>query len=349
MRLFLLVFVYFSILAMNASCGSEEKSQKSNPPSLTIQKSGDGMVYIPGGDFYMGTNETDAYQVEKPAIKQSVAPFWMDETEVTNAQFVTFIKETGYVTLAEKEPDWEELKKQLPPGTPKPADIDLQPGSLVFQPPQHNVPLHDISLWWKWVTGASWKHPDGPGSTLEGKENLPVVHISLEDAKGYAEWAGKRLPTEAEWEFAAKAGTEFQRFPWGQELTLDATFMANTFQGSFPTTDTGEDGFAGMAPVKSFPANAYGLYDMIGNVWELTADWYDAIKYRRVAGNAPPLDSAISLCYNPTNSYAMEIVIKGGSFLCTESYCINYRPAARHGQAYDSGTSNIGFRCVKSI
>lgn len=345
----LIKLIIFSILLH--SCSTKKSETKEAPISSQheVVYSEDGMVLIPAGEFYMGTDEMESYPVERPAVKRQIKSFWMDETEVTNTQFSQFVEETGYVTLAEKIPDWEEMKKQLPPGTPKPSDEDMQPGSLVFSPPSHEVPLQDISLWWKWVLGASWKHPEGPGSNIEGKENHPVVHIAYEDAEAYAKWAGKRLPTETEWEYAAKAGIDHQRYAWGDTFKPRGKFMANTFQGKFPHENLSEDGFEGTAPVKSFAPNGYGLYDMIGNVWEMTSDWFDAIKFQRLSGNAPALDSSISLCYNPSNPYALEKVIKGGSFLCADDYCINYRPSARQGQDYESGTSNIGFRCVRDF
>jgi len=307
----------------------------------------DGMVWIPGGEFVMGTNEMDAYAAEKPAVDLTVSGFWMDIHEVTNAEYAKFVEETGYVTLAEVKPDWELLKQQLPPGTPKPDDSVLIAGSMVFTPPPYKVPTQDISLWWSWVAGANWRHPEGPGSTIEGLENHPVVHISYDDAKAYADWAGKRLPTEIEWEFAARGGANGKRFAWGDELTPNGQFLANTFQGNFPNENLGMDGFKGTSPVKSFAPNSFGLYDMIGNVWELTDDWYDALKYARLAGQAPKLDAGMNPCYNPDNPYAKERVIKGGSYLCADNYCVNYRPSARQGQSFDSGTSNVGFRLVK--
>lgn len=307
----------------------------------------EGMVWIPGGEFVMGTNEVDAYAAEKPAVDLKVAGFWMDTHEVTNAQFKKFVDETGYITIAEQDLDWEELKTQLPPDTPKLDDSLLVAGSMVFSPPSYAVPTRDISLWWEWVDGASWKNPEGPDSDLKGKEQHPVVHIAFDDAEAYAAWAGKRLPTENEWEFAARGGANGKRFAWGDELTPNGQYLANTFQGNFPNDNQSLDGFSGTSPVKSFAPNTFGLYDMIGNVWELTADWYDALKYARLAGQAPKLDANMNQCYNPDNPYAMERVIKGGSYLCADSYCVNYRPSARQGQAFDSGTSNVGFRLVK--
>ncbi|GGZ15556.1 hypothetical protein GCM10007049_04620 [Echinicola pacifica] len=307
----------------------------------------DGMVWIPGGEFMMGTDEEDAYPAEKPAVKRRVNGFWMDETEVTNAQYTKFTEETGYITVAERDLDWEEMKKQLPPDTPKPEESLMKAGSMVFFPPSQPVDKGDISNWWKWVTGANWRHPEGPETDLKGRMDHPVVHIAYEDAVAYADWAGKRLPTEAEWEFAARGGIMNKRYSWGDELRPNGKIMANTFQGNFPNANKGEDGFMGTAPVKNFEPNQYGLYDIIGNVWELTDDWFDAIKFQRLAGSAPKLDATMNQCYNPTNPYAQERVIKGGSYLCSDNYCINYRPSARQGHAYDSGTSNVGFRCIK--
>ena len=346
------------ILIIFASCNSSTQSSETqdNPTSNEVVFADpeppvkeEGMVWIPGGEFVMGTNESDAYDAEKPAVNIKVSGFWMDTHEVTNAEFAKFVDETGYITVAERKPEWEELKKQLPPGTPKPDDSILVPGSMVFTPPPYPVPTQDISLWWSWVNGANWKNPEGPGSDLKGRENHPVVHIAFEDAQAYAKWAGKRLPTEFEWEFAARGGVNGRKFAWGDELTPSGKHLANTFQGNFPNENLGTDGFLATSPVNSFPPNSFGLYDMIGNVWELTADWYDALKLARIAGQAPKLDAGMNPCYNPNNPYAQERVIKGGSFLCSPNYCVNYRPSARQGQAFDSGTSNVGFRLVKDV
>lgn len=336
------------------SCESKNKRESIDEEKMVIAPRNEptakeaGMIWIPGGNFVMGTDEMNAYPAEKPAVQLSVKGFWMDPHEVTNAEYLKFTEETGYVTLAEVKPDWELLKQQLPPGTPKPDESVLVAGSMVFTPPPYPVPTQDISLWWSWVEGANWRHPEGPGSSIEGRENHPVVHISYDDAKAYADWAGKRLPTEIEWEFAARGGAKGKRFAWGDELTPNGQFLANTFQGNFPNDNKGTDGFMGTSPVKSFAPNSFGLYDMIGNVWELTDDWYDALKYARLAGQAQKLDAGMNPCYNPDNPYAKELVIKGGSYLCAENYCVNYRPSARQGQSFDSGTSNVGFRLVKS-
>lgn len=341
---FLKVFVCCSLLA----CENNNQNKNVAVEISNESKKMDGMVLIQGGDFSMGTNDQNSYPSERPAVLRKVDSFWMDETEVTNKQFAAFVEATGYVTVAERKPDWEEMKQTLPPGTPKPDESLLVAGSLVFVEPDKAVRLDDISQWWEWVPGANWKHPEGPGSDLVGSENHPVVHIALEDAEAYAKWAGKRLPTEAEWEYAAKGGNN-SRFPWGDELTPAGQFKANTFQGNFPHDNIVSDGFSGTAPVRSFSPNEFGLYDMIGNVWEMTDDWFDAAAFMREKALAPPLDTAISKCFNPENPYAIEKVIKGGSFLCADDYCINYRPSARRGQDVFSGTSNVGFRCVKDV
>jgi sulfatase modifying factor 1 len=329
-------------------CDVNSKKVVNNETTDVIQESIHGMVLIEGGEFTMGTNDQNSYPSERPAVLRSVNSFWMDETEVTNKQFSAFVEATGYKTVAERKPDWEDMKQTLPPGTPKPDESLLVAGSLVFVAPNEAVSLGDISQWWKWVPGANWKQPEGPESDIQGKENHPVVHIALEDAEAYAAWAGKRLPTEAEWEYAAKGGKN-SRFPWGNELTPSGSFKANTFQGEFPHENVGLDGFEDAAPVRSFEPNDYGLYDMIGNVWELTSDWFDAAAFMREKAMAPALDTTVSKCYNPENPYAIEKVIKGGSFLCADDYCINYRPSARRGQDVYSGTSNVGFRCVKDV
>jgi formylglycine-generating enzyme required for sulfatase activity len=307
-----------------------------------------GMIWIPGGEFTMGTDEELSYVPERPAHSVRVDGFWIDETEVTNEQFAKFVEATGYITTAERKPDWEKLKKQLPPGTPKPHDSMLVAASLVFTQPNHPVSLESPANWWSWVPGANWRHPEGPGSRIDGRGDHPVVQVSWEDANAYAEWAGKRLPTEAEWEFAARGGLESKRYAWGDEFRPNDQWMANTWQGHFPDKNTGEDTFDRTAPVRSFLPNGYGLYEMTGNVWEWCADWYDAGLYPRRAGQGV-IDnpSGPESGYNPSDPYAEERVTKGGSFLCTKDYCSNYRPSARRGTAWDTGMSHIGFRCVK--
>lgn len=327
-----------------------ETRQETNPEVVAAEKPGEpipGMVWIAGGTFVMGTDEDQAYDHERPAHQVKVSGFWMDESEVTNEQFAVFVKETGYTTVAERKPKWEELQKQSPPGTPAPPDSLLVPGALVFNPPGHPVMLNDYSQWWRWLPGTDWQHPEGPESNLDGRMHLPVVHVAFEDALAYCEWAGKRLPTEAEWEFASRGGAEQQRYAWGNEVKHNGRFMANTFQGSFPNHNSAEDGYDRLAPVKSFPPNAYGLYDMIGNVWEWTSDWYHVEYFRQLARNNVSVNpSGPTEPYDPNEPYAIKRVSKGGSFLCADDYCVNYRPSARQGTAFDSGMSNLGFRCV---
>jgi len=311
----------------------------------------DGMVWVPPGDFSMGSVRSDAWPSEGPVHTVRVDGFWMDATEVTNAQFARFVEATGYLTVAERPISWEELKAQLPPDTPKPPDEMLLPGSLVFVPPGPDATDEDLTVWWKWTPGADWRHPEGPGSTIEGRMDHPVVQVAWEDAVAYAKWAGKRLPTEAEWERAARGGVEGAHFVWGEDAPSDAKPQSNIWQGVFPASNTLADGFLRTAPVKSFPANGYGLYDMAGNVWEWCDDWYVYDQYRRrtarlapgaVVENPPGPDEP----WDPNEPFAKKRVIRGGSFLCNASYCSSYRPSARLGGAYDTGTSHTGFRCV---
>ncbi|MBL9118887.1 MAG: formylglycine-generating enzyme family protein [Phycisphaerae bacterium] len=311
------------------------------------------MVWIPGGEFTMGGVDRLARPDEQPLHRVRVAGFWMDSTEVTNAEFRRFVEATGYVTTAERAVDWEELKRQLPPGTPRPPEDMLQPGASVFTPPSGQVDLADFRQWWTWTPGASWRHPSGPHTTLEGKDDHPVVHVSWDDAVAYCAWAGKRLPTEAEWEFAARGGLDQAVNVWGNE-PVDHT-RANTWQGHFPDHNTREDGFVGAAPVRSFPPNGYGLYDMAGNVWEWCADRFRADEYSRrveaagqgavVADPKGPPNSS-----DPRNPHAPESrVHRGGSFLCSDRYCASYRPSARMASPPDNAMQHLGFRCVLSV
>jgi formylglycine-generating enzyme required for sulfatase activity len=306
------------------------------------------MVAIPGGEFTMGTDSELGWPDEKPAHQVRVDPFWMDETEVTNAQFAKFVKETGYVTTAEKPPVLEEIMKQMPPGTKPPPKQDLVAGSLVFRPTKGPVDTRDFSQWWRWTPGACWKHPEGPGSDIKDKDDYPVVHVSWDDAAAYAKWAGKRLPTEAEWEFAARGGLDGKTYVWGEDKPgADGKWQCNIWQGKFPYKNTADDGFEGTAPVKSYKPNGYGLYDMAGNVWEWCADWYDRGLYRRRAGKDVinnPKGPAKTI--DPQRPFMPQRVQRGGSFLCNDSYCSRYRPSARHGCSPDTGMSHVGFRCV---
>ncbi|WP_035141363.1 formylglycine-generating enzyme family protein [Flavobacterium daejeonense] len=308
-----------------------------------------GMIKIDGGDFLMGAPDILGRDDEYPQHKVSVSSFYMDETEVTNSQFAVFIKATGYVTTAEKAPIWEDLKKQLPPGTPKPADSLLIAASLVFKPTLGPVPLNNPGLWWQWKKGADWKHPEGPESSITGKENFPVVQISWDDAIAYARWAGKRLPTEAEWEFAARGGLKDQPYPWGSEEPYDGKPKANTWDGQFPYNNTRKDNYSGLAPVKSYAANNFGLFDMAGNVWEWCNDNYSSDYYRQLSSETSknptgPIDS-----YDPNQPGVPVKVIRGGSFMCNEKYCSGYRASSRMISSADTGLQNTGFRCVFSI
>ncbi len=309
-----------------------------------------GMVWVPGGTFTMGGDDPLAREDEKPLHRVRVDGFWMDQTEVTNAQFRAFVEATGYKTLAERPVDWEELKKQAPPGAAKPPDEMLEPGSLVFTPPDHAVDLRDYSQWWTWTLGADWRHPEGPGSSIEGKDDHPVVHIAHEDALAYCKWAGRRLPTEAEWEFAARGGLEGKVNVWGDE-PVDPK-RANIWQGPFPHRAQVQDGFERTAPVKSFPPNGYGLYDMAGNVWEFTSDLYRTDAYARRAQALGPDGVADNptgpkRSIDPRNPFApVSYVQRGGSFLCNDVYCASYRPSARMAVPPDTGLSHSGFRTV---
>jgi formylglycine-generating enzyme required for sulfatase activity len=272
----------------------------------------------------------------------------MDKTEVTNAQFRKFVEATGYITTAEKAPDWEEMKKQLPPGTPKPADELFVAASLTFTPPLHAISLHDASQWWTWKGGANWRRPEGPGSSIEGKEAYPVVHISWYDAVTYCKWAGKRLPTEAEWEYAARGGKEGLPFPWGAEPIDKGRPKANTWQGEFPVKNTSWDGFGKLAPVASYAPNPFGLHDLAGNVWEWCADWYDEAYYRQAEGSTDSNPKGPGKSNDPMEPTVPKKVVRGGSFLCNASYCKGYRVSSRMKSSMDTGLENTGFRCVST-
>lgn len=279
-----------------------------------------------------------------PVHRVRVDPFWMDKTEVTNAEFTAFVKATGYITVAEIAP----RKEDFPSAPPE----SLVPGSIIFSPPAAQPSsLEDAYSWWRFQPGANWRHPQGPDGTIDGKDDTPVVHIAYSDADAYAHWAGKRLPTEAEWEFAARGGLDGKNYPWGDELTPDDKFMGNIFEGDFPTHDTAADGFAGIAPVARFPANAYGLHDMAGNVWEWCSDWYRPDYYATLAKEAPvtinPRGPASSA--DPAEPGLSKRVQRGGSFLCSSQYCSRYVVGARGKGEVDSGTNHLGFRCVMDV
>lgn len=304
-----------------------------------------GMVWINGGSYLMGADDKQGQEDEYPKHSVTLKGFYIDVTEVTNAQFENFVKATRYKTTAERKPDWELIKKQLPPNTPKP-DLDLLvPASLVFKPATGKVNLSDYSQWWVWTKNADWKHPHGPNSTIKGKGNYPVVHVSFEDAKAYCKWAGKRLPTEAEWEWAARGGLKNKVYPWGNEAVNAGNPKANIWEGAFPYKNNLKDKFYYLAPVKSFKPNGYGLYDMAGNVWEWCSDYYDSRFYasaRNFDNPKGPLES-----FDPDDVYAIKRTIRGGSFLCNDSYCSGYRVSRRMKTSEDSSLEHLGFRCVK--
>ena len=307
-----------------------------------------GMVFIAGGNFMMGADNKQASQDEYPKHKVTVSGFWMDETEVTNAQFAAFVKATGYVTTAEKDVNWDEIKKQVPAGTPKPDPEALKAASLVFKPTKHRVDLNDFSVWWSWKQGANWKHPQGPQSNIKDKENYPVVHICWDDAVAYCSWAGKRLPTEAEYEFAARGGLQNKLYPWGDEPLSAAKPQCNYWQGDFPVTNDLKDKYYSSAPVKSFNPNGYGLYDIAGNVWEWCSDLYHVDYYKMVVQPDGVINpKGPSKSYDPDEPTAIKRVTRGGSFLCNEAYCSGYRCARRMKSTADTGLEHLGFRCVQ--
>ena len=341
MRYLLVLLSTFLIVVSCSSSKEQEKHITEIPPE---------MVLIPSGTFTMGGRSDQAYADEFPQHQVKVSAFLMDETEVTNAQFKAFVEATGYVTTAERAVDWEELKKQLPSGTPKPADSLLAGGSLIFEKTNKPVELNDVSQWWVWTIGANWRQPEGPHSDIEQKMNHPVVHVSWEDANAYAKWAGKRLPTEAEWEWASMGGLENAKYPWGDEHVESAYEKANFWQGVFPFQNHKLDGFDASAPVKSFPPNGYGLYDMAGNVWEWCIDKYDVRSYT-VNANSGLLEnpSGSEEYYDPREPHTPKHVIRGGSFLCNDSYCSGYRTSRRMSSSRDSGFNHTGFRCARSL
>jgi formylglycine-generating enzyme len=312
---------------------SAELRQPSLPPN---------MIWMPGGKFRMGSDRH--YPEEAPAHHVTVSAFWIDRTPVTNRQFRKFVNETGYVSFAELKPNADDYPGALP--------HMLKAGSLVFTPPKHAVDLRDWSQWWTFKFGANWRRPYGPRSSISGLDDHPVVHVAYRDAEAYAKWAGKELPSEAEWEFAARGGLDDAEFAWGDELTPGGAHQANTWQGNFPFENLAADGFERTAPVTAFPPNGYGVYDMIGNVWEWTADWWSS---RHEADAAKPCcipenprggreDDSYDLC-QPKIRIPRK-VLKGGSHLCAPNYCRRYRPAARHAEPVDTSTSHVGFRCI---
>ena len=299
-----------------------------------------GMVWIPAGEFWMGSDEPK-FADARPWHRVRLSGYWIDKNLVTNAQFARFVAATHYVTVAERKPKAEDFPNA-------PPEV-LVPGSVVFTPPSHAVPLDNGMQWWAYVPGANWRHPQGPSSTIKGRETYPVVHIAYEDAEAYAKWVGERLPTEAEFEYAERGGLDRAPYAWGKEFNPGGKFMANTFQGHFPEKDTGADGHIGISPVGSYKANGYGLYDMSGNVWEWTSDWYRPDYYKMLAANGPvavnpkgPEDSI-----DPSEPGVSKKVHRGGSFLCSDQYCSRYMPGGRGKGEPSTSTNHLGFRLVK--
>jgi len=351
------LLVLAAVIAVCAGVAYGAAQYLSRPVEPTILE-GDGvrgpkgMVWVPRGEFLMGSDHKLAQRNERPAHKVRVRGFWMDQTHVTNAQFAEFVKATGYVTTAERKPDWETIKVQVAPGTPKPPDSALVPGAMVFVGTDRPVPLDDYSRWWAYTPGADWRHPQGPKSGIDGKDDHPVVQVSYEDAKAFAKWAGKRLPTEAEWEFAARGGLEQATYAWGDEFEPKMLNYWDTKQQPFPVVSPKAGGAAGTSPARTFPPNGYGLYDMTGNAWQWVADWYDSNYFAEQAR----LKKVIEDPRGPDASYdpydrgvpieAPKRVTRGGSFLCNVDYCLSYRPSARRGTDPYNPMSHLGFRLV---
>jgi formylglycine-generating enzyme required for sulfatase activity len=308
------------------------------------------MTWIPGGEFSMGAADPPdmdmvgmkATRDSRPVHRVYVDGFFMDKTDVTNAEFAKFVTATGYVTVAERKPRQEDF----PTAPPE----NLVAGSVVFSPPEHPVQLNDHFQWWSYVPGANWRHPLGPGSDIKAKDNFPVVQVAYEDATAYAKWAGKRLPTEAEWEFAARGGLSGKPFVWGDQFRPSGKWMANTHQGHFPDRDTGDDGHVGIAPVAQYPPNGYGLYDMAGNVWQWTSDWYRPDYYQQLAatGGVAHDPQGPEFSFDPEEPNQPKKVQRGGSFLCTDQYCSRYMVGTRGKGEVSTGTNHLGFRCVST-
>lgn len=332
---------------------SEFKPTIENKYKPTAAKTPEGMVWIPGGEFSMGTNVEDESLCSIKGVTKDAAPihrvyldgYYMDKTEVTNEQFEKFVKATGYITVAEQKPTKEEF--------PTASEEDLVAGSAIFTPTPSAINLNDFMQWWRYQEGADWRHPEGPESNIKGKEKYPVVHVVYEDAAAYAKWAGKRLPTEAEWEFAARGGKTGNLYAWGNTLKPNGKFQANIYQGHFPIKDgdTGEDGYKGIAPTNQYAPNGYGLYDMAGNVWEWVNDWYSYDYYKTLAesGTVVRNPQGPSASNDPTQPTELKRVHRGGSFLCTDQYCTRYMVGTRGKGEYRSAANHLGFRCVKSI
>ncbi|MBI5173306.1 MAG: formylglycine-generating enzyme family protein [Candidatus Obscuribacter sp.] len=339
------------------------KAESTFQPTLANQiekqpKAPPGMVFIPGGEFSRGSldptcggsnacSASDPMKDARPLHRVYVSGFFMDKTEVTNEQFEKFVKATGYKTVAEIAPSREEF--------PDAPEENLVAGSTVFTPTPGAVPLNNFLRWWRYEKGADWRHPQGPKSTIKGRSHYPVVQIAYPDAEAYAKWAGKRLPTEAEWEFAARGGLSGETYAWGSELKPQGRYMANYWQGQFPVKDTGLDGFAGIAPVAKFPPNKYGLYDVAGNVWEWCSDWYRADYYQQLAAAYEDKKEVVKnpqgpeQAWDPHEPRVAKRVHRGGSFLCSDQYCTRYMVGTRGKGEINTAADHLGFRCVKDL
>lgn len=358
---YLTYLLTFTPIVLLYQCKSETKSAqidisvvdetiilKEQPADILTPE---GMVWVEGKTFTFGAKPDDAYAMQKemPSHRVTVDGFFIDITEVTNKQFKAFIAATNYITVAERAIDWEEMKKQVPEGTPKPHDSLLQPGSLIFNKDVNNVAnMENYGQWWTWKNGANWQHPYGPDSDIEGKDNFPVIHIAYEDAISYCEWANRKLPTEAQWESAAQGTATDFIYTWGNNPEI-LDEHANTWQGNFPVLNDSKDGFEYIAPVKSYPPNTIGIYDMLGNVWEMTSDFFDVNHNKNLGSNNLMNPKGASKTFNPNNPYEVQRIIKGGSFLCNASYCASYRISAKMPMTLDSGSDHTGFRTVATV
>lgn len=340
------IIAIFAVVLVGVALGSVVAMKKANKDTakkydkpgamgheVVFRGDKNNMVYIPAGKFWMGS--VDGQTDEKPPHEVELDGFWMDKTEVTNEEFEKFVRATGYITMAERKPKSEDF-----PGVPPEA---LVPGSIIFTPPPGEVSLENHMAWWSYVPGANWRHPQGPDSNIKGLEKHPVVHVCWDDAAAYAKWAGKRLPTEAEWEYASRGGLDRKPFIWGDDKVPNNQWQGNIWQGQFPNENQLADGFKITSPVASYPTNGYGLFDMGGNVWEWCADWYRPDYYEFSAQKNPPGPSD---SFDPNEPGMPKRVTRGGSYLCSELYCTGYRPSARMKTSPDTSLSHTGFRCV---
>lgn len=351
-KIVLLPLILLMFMNFKDNSKSLEDKKSNNLGAFLIEKPKDistpeGMVWVKGKTFTQGAKQGDQFAMprEIPAHQVTVDGFFIDITEVTNKQFKDFVDATAYKTVAERAVDWEVMKTEFPDETPKPHDSILQPGCLVFNKSVGKVgSMDNYTQWWSWTIGANWKQPEGPGSSIEGKENYPVVQIAFEDALAYCKWANRRLPTEAEWESAAQGDLTDAIYTWGNNPEI-LNEKANTWQGIFPVKNESKDGFEYIAPVQSYSPNSIGIYDMLGNVWEMTSDVFDEQNDKKIAKY--PNDADKTCCFSNQNN--REHVIKGGSFLCNASYCASFRISAKMGMNPDSGTNHIGFRTVATV